>query len=99
MPGELTVAQLFEAGEGGVGAKEDVDAVEGVGVGFVLALDELAPFGVLLDFAEFEGHRGVGGGGRWEVWEVRGEEMVEGRCWDLRMRLALLLELEGGSKG
>jgi len=70
VPRQLPVAQFFEPVEAFVGAEELVDAVEGVGVGFVFALDQLVPFGVLEDFAELERH-GCGGG-----WDGRGCGML-----------------------
>ncbi len=73
VPRQLPIAQFFEAGEAFVGAEELVNAVEGVGVGFVFALDQLVPFGVLEDFAELERHD-CGGG-----WDGRGGRMLPKR--------------------
>ena len=71
MPGELSVPELLEPratlnGAASVGSEEKVEGVEGVFVGFALALDELIEFGVGLDMAELEGH---GGGDCLLCWE------------------------------
>ena len=61
MPVDLSVPQLFETitslgRAASVRSQEDIERVEGVFVGFALALDELVEIRVRCDMAELERH-------------------------------------------
>lgn len=63
MLGELQVPQILETlasfrRAASVRAHEEIKAIERVLIRFTLALNELVEFGVGLDFAELERHRG-----------------------------------------